>query len=333
MLRLGIIGCGRVTTMFHLKAIEEVDGLAVVAVADRNEARLNKVRKRARIKRGYLDYRELLSDPEIDAVVINTPPRFHEEMVLRSLKSKKHVLCEKPLASSVDGCIHIRRVKEATGLVVLPGHNYVFTPCLDKSLELLQGGVIGEVQKISLTFENNLRSYRSKTDFRLKTKTGIVDDVLSHILSVAHKLAGNTQKVESIKAWRKSYDVIDNLNLILETERGVFLNCFMSWTSIIPSFKIETFGGKGNIKMELMRSPFSVDIESDIAIERINLKKGLGKYLDLLRLKHPSFEMQYHHLYNLIEGLEEPKITLNDEIKIISVIKEVVKRLSNNDYS
>jgi len=93
MLRLGVIGCGRVTTMFHLRAIRDVKEVEVAAVADVNEERTRTVAKECNTK-GYNDYHELLGDPGIDAVVINTPPRLHEEMVLDALDSGKHVLCE-----------------------------------------------------------------------------------------------------------------------------------------------------------------------------------------------------------------------------------------------
>jgi len=333
MLRLGIIGCGRVTTMFHLKAINEVDDVTVVAVADRNQARMESVKGKSGAEREYIDYRELLSDPEVDAVVINTPPRFHEEMVIRSLKAGKHVLCEKPLAQGVEGCLHIKRVQETEGLIVLPGHNYAFTPSLEQAQELIQNGVVGNVERISLSFENNLKSYRSKTDFRLKTEFGIVEDILPHILSVAHGFSGTAQKILDVRGWRENYDVVDNMNLLLGTDRGVELDCFMSWTRLIPCFKFEASCTSGRVETELMKSPFSVTIESGGVRRKIDEKKGLKLYLDLLRFKHPSFQNQYRHLYRLVEGSETPRITVDDEISIIRMIEDVVKHLSETDIS
>ena len=122
-MRLGIIGCGKVTTMFHLKTIGEVDVVEVTAVADPNEKRMEDVRRKAGAPRGYLDYRELLSDQGVDAVAVNAPPRFHEAMTLDAVRAGKHVLCEKPLARSVEGCRHIQEAQTGTGLVVHPVHH------------------------------------------------------------------------------------------------------------------------------------------------------------------------------------------------------------------
>jgi len=331
MLRLGIVGCGRVTTMFHLTAIKEVEEATVIAVADRNQYRMRSVRKKSGAERGYIDYRELLSDPEVDAVVINTPPRFHEEMVMGSLEAGKHVMCEKPLSRRVEGCLHIKQVQESTGLMVLPAHNYAFTPSLERTQELILSGEVGNAESISLRFENNLKSYRSKTDFRHKTEFGIVEDVLPHILSVAHGLAGTAEKLIDVKERRKSYDVVDNMNIVLSTDRGVELDCFMSWTKLIPSFKVEASCASGRVETDLMRSPYSVTVESRGVTRKMDEKKGLKLYLDLLRFKHPSFQNQYRHLCRLVDGSEEPRITIDDEVDIIRMTEEVEKHLFKTD--
>ncbi|MFH0850441.1 MAG: Gfo/Idh/MocA family oxidoreductase, partial [Candidatus Bathyarchaeota archaeon] len=128
MLRLGIIGCGRVTTMFRLKAIDEVEEVTVEAVSDVSEDRIRDVLGSCASAKAYTHYTDLLGDPDVDAVAINTPPRFHEEMVLSALSHGKHVLCEKPLAQTVEGCRRIGEAQRESGLQVLPAHNYAFSP-------------------------------------------------------------------------------------------------------------------------------------------------------------------------------------------------------------
>jgi len=333
MLRLGIVGCGRVTTMFHLEAIRAVKAVKAVAVADRNRARMESVRRKSRAERGYIDYRELVSDPEVEAVVINTPPRLHEEMALRSLKAGKHVLCEKPLATSVDGCLHIKRAQGAAGLAVLPGHNYAFTPSLERARDLIRDGAIGDVKAVSVGFENNLRGYGSKTDFRLERDFGIVEDILPHVLSVSQGLAGGAGDVVDLKGWREGFDVVDNVRLLLRTDGGVDVGCFMSWTRLIPRFRVEVTGTSGRVEMELMRSPFSLTVESADAREKLSLKRGLGLYLDLLRFRHPSFQGMYRHLQGLVAGSEASRITLDEEVDMVRTMEEVVRHLSDADAS
>jgi predicted dehydrogenase len=332
MLRLGIVGCGKVTTMFHLKAIEEVKEVTVAAVADLDRARMEDVKKKFGAERGYADPKELLSDPNVEVIAINTPPRFHEETVMGSLRARKHVLCEKPLAQSVEGCIRIKEAQEDTGLVVLPVHNYAFTPCLETAREIVQSGEIGEVRSIEQRFDNNLWSYGSKTDFRMKDAYAIVEDILPHIFSVAQALAGPITVVEEAKGWRKSYEVMDNLSLGLMTEGGVRVEGSANWTSLIPAFKVNVVGESGRLSMDIMKFPYRVSVESPLGKRRID-KKGFSQYLDLVRLRHPAFVGQYRHLVGAIEGSEAPLFTVDDEIGMLRVMEEVVGVLSETDIS
>ncbi|MFH0850446.1 MAG: Gfo/Idh/MocA family oxidoreductase, partial [Candidatus Bathyarchaeota archaeon] len=225
MLRLGIIGCGRVTTMFHLKAIDEVEEVTVEAVSDVSEDRIRDVQGSCASAKAYTHYTDLLGDPDVDAVAINTPPRFHEKMVLDSLSHGKHVLCEKPLAQTLEGCRRIGEAQRKTGLQVLPAHNYAFTPSVVRMAELVRQGAVGDVERMQVYFENNLWIYRSQTDFRTSSKNGLVEDVLPHILSVSTPLVGRAREVKDLAWWCRQYKVCDNIKATLETEAGAEIDC------------------------------------------------------------------------------------------------------------
>lgn len=321
MLRLGVIGCGRVTTMFHLRAIRDVSEVEVAAVSDVNEKRMRAVANECGAE-SYTDYRELLRDPGIDAVVINSPPRFHEEMVLDAIGSGKHVLCEKPLSETVEGCMKIKEAQRESGLAVLPAHNYVFTPCLTRLIDLVESGAIGGVRKLTLAFENNLKTYRSQTDFRITTANGVVQDMLPHILSVSAPVAGGAVDVKELRWWCEDYEVCDNMETIIVTERGVDLECSLSWTKLVPRFSVEAHGHEGSLKAELMIKPYQVSLEKE-GKKKVYRDHWLKGYLDLVRFKHPSFRNQYVHFDRLVHGLEAPRITVDDEAHILRVIEKI----------
>ena len=314
--------------MFHLKAIEDFDGVSVAAVSDLNPSLMEDVRRRSGASRGYLDYGELLGDPSVEAVAVNTPPRFHEEMVVQALEAGKHVLCEKPLSRSVYGC---RRIAEARGgLVVLPVHNYGFAPSLETAAGVIEGGEIGSVKRASLSFDNNLRSYGSRTDFRLEERHALVEDILPHILSVAHVLAGPPVSVTDAEGWSKSYDVVDNLKVSLLAGEGVELDCAMNWTTLIPRFRIEVEGEEGRISLEPMKFPYRVTVEAH-GERRTQDKPGFGKYLDIARLKHPAFKRQYQHFAAVVAGQEEPRFTVEDEAGMLATMDEVLRVLREKE--
>ncbi len=323
MLRLGIVGCGTATRLFHLKAIERIKEFAIAALVDKERERLEGALRSCRAWRGYEDYMDLLSDPEVDVVVINTPPRYHEEMTIHALRAGKHVLCEKPLATSLEGALNIKLVRDETSLVVLPVHNYSFTPCWEMARDLSHDGKIGEVERVHLRLENNLRLYRPKTRFRFEEEYGIIEDLLPHLLPLTHEVAGMVKEIKEVDGWRESYSVVDNMRLLFRTEMGVEVECYMSWTRPIPQFRVGIIGSEGVIKVELFRAPYNLILESEKNKKKICMRKGLSQYLDLLRMRHPSFMGQYLHLYKVIMGEEEPRIDLDDEIEMIKIMKKI----------
>lgn len=327
MLRLGIIGCGRVTTMFHTRAIKSVKNIQITAVSDINEDRCANVQLKTGAKQRYLDYKELIQDPEIDAVAINTPPKTHEEMVIRSLNHGKHVLCEKPLAQSVEACNKIKKLQLETGLVVLPAHNYSFTPSLIQMEKLIRESVIGDVRRVEIIFENNLKSYRSKTDFRVRQHNGIVEDVIPHVMSLSMPLSGRVKTVSEVSWWCKEYEVCDNLETTFKTVKDIEVNCSLSWTSLVPKSRIIVVGSKGRLNTDFMMNPYQVTLEVDGKKKNFD-EKGWSWYLDLFRFRHPSFERQYRHFERLTRGLDEPRITIDDEINILETVDKISERLN-----
>lgn len=320
MLQIGIIGCGRVTTMFHLKAISNLDEVSLVALSDVDGARLKEVARKTGVRRTFLDYQEMLDEPYLNSVAVNTPPGLHSQIVLDALLKGKHVLCEKPLAQEIDHLYRIKHVSDERDLVVVPVHNYAFSPCLE--LAKTSSFRLGKIVSMEVCFKNNLNSYNSKTRFRTGSNTGIIEDLFPHILSVIIALVGYPVDVTDTRWWCSKRDVCDNLETSLVTSDGVPVSCKVSWTSLIPRFKIRIRGTEGFLETDLMWKPYEIRIKTD-TVSGVYSKRGLGWYLDLLRLRHPSFRNQYIHFERVVKGCESPMITIDDELAMINVMKKV----------
>ena len=101
-MRFGVIGCGTVSGYGHIPALFEHPEISLVALADLNAPRLEKLGAKYDVKRLHTDYRELLADSDIDAVTVATPVASHYPIALEALKAGKHVFCEKPIADTVE---------------------------------------------------------------------------------------------------------------------------------------------------------------------------------------------------------------------------------------
>ena len=101
-LRIGVIGCG--VGVLHLEGFEHAPHAEAVALAGLDVDRCAKLQTRFAVPKRYVDYREMLADPDIDAVTVAVPNSLHREVAIAALEAGKHVLVEKPLAqSSADG--------------------------------------------------------------------------------------------------------------------------------------------------------------------------------------------------------------------------------------
>src|ERR1700693_6193588 len=107
MIRIGIIGTGLIARE-HGLAISLLPGRAnIVAAADVDVQRLEAFCSSFQVRRRYREANKLIADPEVDVVVITTPPAAHEVVAVSALESGKYVFCEKPLAHSIASATRI----------------------------------------------------------------------------------------------------------------------------------------------------------------------------------------------------------------------------------
>jgi len=138
-LRIALIGLGDIAVRAHLPALAREQRVAVVAVADLEEVRLATAPKGAR---RTTDVASVLTDPEVDAVVIATPPAATAGLVRAALEAGKWVLAEKPLGLSVAETADVRAAPGATDRLQI-GLTYRHHPAVDRLRELIADGTLG----------------------------------------------------------------------------------------------------------------------------------------------------------------------------------------------
>ena len=143
-LRVAVIGAGYWGPNL-VRNFFEAPGAETIAVCDLSQERLDAIRKRYPSVRTTSDYRELLADPEIDAICIATPVSTHHKLATQALAAGKHVLVEKPLAATTAEAESIvRRAREAKRVLAV-GHTFVYNPAVTKVREILESRQIGDV--------------------------------------------------------------------------------------------------------------------------------------------------------------------------------------------
>ena len=148
----GIIGCGEVTEKKSGPAFSLVDGSSVVAVMSRRAEKARSYAERHNVPRWYTDAQALISDSNVNAVYIATPPSSHVTYAIMALKAGKPVYVEKPLAASYMDCQRVIRISRETGVPCFVAYYRRYLPYFQKVKELVMNGSIGRVINVQIRF-------------------------------------------------------------------------------------------------------------------------------------------------------------------------------------
>jgi len=337
-MKVGVVGCGRIATSVHLPSLQKIRGYELVAAADVNEVRLQEVKEKFGMDETYDDYRRMLVKADIDTVFVCTPPEHHFQIVMDALEWGKHVFCEKPIATTLDESL---TVKKALGmqhetapepLYLMPAHNFIFTPCFTEALKLIESGEIGKIHKINGCSATNLRFYGAKTDFRTQAKCGVIEDLLPHLIYLIHEIGGPLEKVSCIEPHLRGGfigDVKVNLTLVNDVEA----NLRAQWTGLVPTLGLNLIGERGEIRVDVLRTPYNFTVAKDGEVKTTCMGRRLRQYIDVFRYKHPSYVNEHVHFLNCVENGAEPQVTVDDGIQLVQTLTEVTECFKGKAYT
>jgi predicted dehydrogenase len=145
------------------------------------------------------NWRELVTDPDIDVVDICTPNFLHREMALAALAAGKHVYCEKPLANTASEAQEISTAAARSGRMHMIGFNYICNPMLQLARQMVAAGELGEVFEFRGCYLEDYMSDASQPwtwrCVRELAGSGALADLGSHLINLAHYLLGDLQRV------------------------------------------------------------------------------------------------------------------------------------------
>lgn len=198
-LNWGILSTARITRRV-IPPIHQAERSQAIAVASRNQASAQAFAQKWDIPHAFGSYDELLESPDIDAVYIPLPNSLHCEWVIKAAQARKHILCEKPLALTVDDVDRMREAAETNNVVLLEAFMYRMHPQLATLKSLINNGLIGEVQLVRAKFSFTLTD---PTNIRLQKALGggSLWDVGCYPVSFAQAIADSDP--EEAFGWQK----------------------------------------------------------------------------------------------------------------------------------
>ena len=225
--RVCLIGCGR-AGMIHARSYAgSVRDAELIALCDPMVDNLRAAQTELNARYAYADYREALQNPEIDAVIVVTPTQFHRDIVIAAAKAKKHVFCEKPMASTARECDEMIEACRENGVKLQLGFMRRFDKSFRRGKALLDSGTVG---RVTLLKSNTYGPSQPKVwMYGVRRNYGPIGEVNSHDFDTLRWYAGSEVKMihavghnfRSPEVAAEYPDYYDTCSVLLEFENGI----------------------------------------------------------------------------------------------------------------
>lgn len=192
-IRTAILGTGFMGRV-HLEAVQRVESVEAAAIFGRNDDATARLAAAFSVPKAASDYRELLRDPAIDAVDICTPNAQHFSMAKEALQAGKHVLCEKPLTTTVAEAEELVALASSSKLRNCVCHNLRYYPQVQQMRAFREAGELGEILVVQGTYSQDWLLYDTDWNWRVDAKAAgasrAMADIGSHFFDMAEHVTG-----------------------------------------------------------------------------------------------------------------------------------------------
>ncbi|HXA48803.1 MAG TPA: Gfo/Idh/MocA family oxidoreductase, partial [Candidatus Acidoferrum sp.] len=200
-IRTALFGTGFVGRV-HLEAIRRLGYVELAAIGEPQIEKAQALADEFGVPRTEADYRRILEDPTVEAVHICTPNALHFPMAKHSLQAGKHVICEKPLATSVAEASELAALAASTKRRNCTFHNLRFYPMVQQMRRMREDGDLGDIMVVQGTYSQDWLMYDTDFNWRIEAKHGgksrCLADIGSHWCDMAEHVTG--QRITSLCA-------------------------------------------------------------------------------------------------------------------------------------
>lgn len=272
-INLGIIGTGdRGGGLIPI--LRNIDGIKIAACCDVLPFRLeNGLKKAGEKTTAYADYRKLLDNKDIDAVLIATPFNTHSKISIDAIDAGKHVYCEKTMAKEYTGIEAVVKKASKSLKIFQTGHQYHSSKLYKHVVELIKSGEIGEVASFECQWNRNGNWRRPLPDPSMERAVnwrmyreysgGMAAELCSHQIDfIGWVLNENPKKimgVGGIDFWKDGREIFDNIHLLFEYPNGVKAKFTCLTNNSLGDYQIKVLGSKGSIMLDYTKAWISYE--------------------------------------------------------------------------
>ena len=328
MIKIGIVGLGHWGPNY-IRCLNSIKGVDVVWCCDLMDNNLAKVSQSTNI-RLTTNYREILDDSSVDAVVVATPASTHHKIIKECLLSDKDILAEKPLTLEPGESMELCRIADEKNKILMVGHTFLYNPGIRKIKELFEEGDLGKIYYLNAT----------RTHLGLiREDVNAVWDLAPHDISIFNYLLNSSPiMVNAIGAChlKKGREDVGFINLVYPD--NVIANIEVSWEDSNKERTVRIVGSKARVvfddidnleRVKLFKKGIHITEEYD-GFGEFQLQLRDGDIISpMLKLYEPLKEMCLH----FVECLEKRKRPLTDGkfgYEIVKIMKDIEIEMQKN---
>ena len=260
-LNIGIIGTGD-RGQGLIKLISKIDGMRLIAICDNLQFRLDQAATIAPKAIKYSNYKELLSNKNLDAVIISTPLNTHASIASDAVDASLHIYCEKTMVKGDISTMNlVKKVKKDHNKIFQTGHQYHSSRLYSHIVELVQSGEIGQIIAIQAQWNRNGNWRRQVQDPKFERQInwrmyreysyGLTAELSSHQIDFSNWLLKSTPKkvvgFGGIDYWKDGRETYDNIHLTYSYPSGVKASFTCLTSNGKDDYQIKVMGDKASI--------------------------------------------------------------------------------------
>jgi predicted dehydrogenase len=313
-IKVAMIGIGAIGERV-LRKFQYHSGVELVAVCDQNAEKLQALKEDLEDVSLHTDYVEMLQNNEIDLVYIAVPPKYHHEISLYVLKQKKHVLCEKPLANSVEEALAMLEAAKDAQVIHAMNFPMVYTNVFQLFKDKVLSGEIGEVQRVEvhLHFTEWPRAWQKNNWISSREQGGFIREVAPHYIHMILDMFGELQDITSFVDYPKD-------ETLCET---AFVSHMKLPNRVTVLFNgVSGIGQKEHLSFKVFGDRGTLDLTNWSQLSMSSSDKPTT-LVPIERTEQHDIVME---ILNAIEGKEAKIVTFEDGYNVQRILETMLKK-------
>jgi len=328
MIKVGVIGCGYwgPNLIRNFNALPEAE---LSVISDLDEKRLQQVGLLYPNTKKTTDYKEILADPEIDAVVVATPMSTHFPLGKEVLEAGKHLFLEKPMATTSEDCRALVKLAADKNLQIMVGHTFIYTSAVRKIKSLMDSGELGDIYYVNIE-RVNLGLFQQDAN--------VVWDLAAHDVAMLNYLfAADPVRVNTTGGCyvQKELGIEDVAFITLEYPDGRLVNIHVSWLDPNKIRKCTFVGSRKMLVYDDVHPSEKIRV-FDKGVDKQPHYEGFGEFQLLYRsgdIFVPQIEMaeplkaETAHFVDVVQGKAEGLSTGQHGLRVVEVLEKACESL------